>query len=189
MSEQNDHKRFDPCKNKSKRGGCWKSLLDFSSVIQVHCYLWSYPTLCSPHCAWEMEGSLWPPRDASSVLGSVCTRDKSVCGCTPWRPGPPPVPVCGRGARVDPCPRIVCHCRGLQRRPVLDAPPRAKVAGAAWTPPAAASPASCHGRARSRGALAASPHTLTAACTHRKERNRAKGIREGEKWPDNSLTD
>lgn len=40
-------------------------LLDFLSAIQVHCYLWSCPTLCFPRCVWEMGGPQWPLRDAS----------------------------------------------------------------------------------------------------------------------------
>lgn len=84
--------------------------LDSPGVIQVHCYLWSCPTLCSPRCAWEMEGPHWPQRDASLVPGSVCTRGKSGCGCIPWRPGRLPVPVCGRAAREARCPRTACRC-------------------------------------------------------------------------------
>lgn len=35
-------------------------LLESLGVIQVHCYLWSCPSLCSPHCVWEKEGPQWP---------------------------------------------------------------------------------------------------------------------------------
>lgn len=171
MAELKCHMIFDPWKE--ERWLLGKAvLLELWGVIQVHCYLWSCPILCSPHCEWEMGGPLGPLWGASSVLGSVCTRDKCGCGCTPSRPGQPPAPVCGKGVQAVPCPRTVFRCWGWQRQLAPDVPPEVRAVAAASTPPGGASPAGCRDTERSPGAPAASPRTLTAASTYtgRKQR-------------------
>lgn len=165
MAESKYHMISDPWKE--GRWLLWKLVhLESPGVIQVHCYLWSCPTLCSPRCAQGMGGPRWPRRDASWAPGSVDTRGKCGCGCSPSQPEQPPAPVCGRGALAVPCPRKVCRCWGWRLRPAPGVPPGARAEAAAWAPPAGASPAGCRDTERSPGAPAASPHTLTAASTH-----------------------
>lgn len=153
-------------------------LLESPGVIQVHCYLWSYPILCSPHCEWEMEGLQWPPQDASSVPGNVGTRGKCGCGCIPSQLRQLPAPVCGREVQAVQCRRTACHCSGWRQLPAPDAPPRAGAAGEELKASADASPAGCRDTGRSPGAPATSPHTLTAAG---KYRGRERGVRGGRK--------
>lgn len=161
MAESKHHMIFVPWKVER-----WLLGESRPGATQVHYYLWSCPTLCSPHCAWEKGGPRWPPPDASSVPGSAGTQGKCGCGCTPSQPGQPPVPVCGRGVQAVRCPRTACHCWGWRRQLAPDAPPGVRAADASMKLPAGASPAGCRDTGRSPGAPAASPHTLTAASTH-----------------------
>lgn len=164
-AEKNTPRDFDPWKKEMWQLGK-SALLVSLGVIQVHCYLWSCPILCSPHCGWVMGGSQWPLQDASSVPGNVGTQGKCGCDCILSQPGQPPVPVCGRGVQAVQCHRTVCRCWGWRRPLVLVAPPGAWAAAAASKPPVDASPVGCRDTGQSPGAPAASPHTLTAASTH-----------------------
>lgn len=165
VAESKYHMTSDPWK--VERWLLGKSaLLESLGVIQVHYYLWSCPTLCSPHCVWEKEGPPWPLQGASSVPGSVCIQGKCGCGCNPLQPAQLPVPVCGKEVQAVRCPRTACRCWGWLRQLEPDAPPRVGAAVAVLRPIACASPAGCRDTGRSPGAPVASPHTLTAANTH-----------------------
>lgn len=165
MVESKYHMTFDPWEV-----GRWllgKSvLLESPGVIQVHCYLWFCPTLCSPHCVWEKGGPQLPLQDASSVPGSVGTQGICECGCSPSQPGQLPVPVCGKGVQAVRCPHTAYRCWGWRQQLAPGAPPGVGAVAAVLRPSAGASPASCRDTGQSPGAPAASPRTLTAASTH-----------------------
>lgn len=139
-------------------------------IIQVHCCLWSCPTLCSPHCVWEKEVPQWPLQDAFSVPGNAGTQDKCGCGCIPLQPGPLLGPVCGRGAQAVQYPHTACHWWGWQWQLAPDAPPSVRATVALLMLPDGASPAGCRDRGWSPAARATSPHTLTAANTQEERR-------------------